>query len=67
MCMLRFDGDKIVFDRIRFFLNLVILGSFLHYSVWSLCYQLLPQYSIVYLQTLHTFCRHNEALHVEFW
>ena len=28
------------------FLNLVILGSFLHYRVWSLCNQPLPQFSV---------------------
>ena len=47
-------------------INLVILGSFLHYWIWSLCNQPLPQFSIDHFQNLHTLCQHNEDVHVEY-
>ena len=65
MGMQSFDGDKKKLTELRLF-KLSHFGQLLHYSVWSLCNQLLRQCSVDYLQTLHTFCRPNENVHVAF-
>ena len=46
--------------------NLVILGNFLHCRVWSLCNQLLLQFSMDHFETMHTCCGYIEDVHVNF-
>ena len=46
--------------------NLVILGNVLHCQVWSLCNQLLLQFSMDHFETLPTYCGHIEDAHVAF-
>ena len=45
----------------------VILGNLLHCGIWSLCNQLLLQFSMDHFETLHTFCGYIEDVHVGFW
>ena len=52
MCMWVFGGSRINFDRITAFRTLVILGNFLHCRVWSMCNQLLLQFSMVVVVAL---------------
>ena len=40
--------------------------QFSHNSVWTLYNHLISQFSTNHFQTLHTFCRHNKDMHVEF-
>ena len=49
-----------------FKLTVVILGNFLHCRMWSLCNQLLLQFSMDQFETLHTCCGHIEDVHVGF-
>ena len=46
--------------------NLVISGNFLHCGVWSLCNQLLLQFSMDHFETMHTCCGYIEDVHVNF-
>ena len=46
--------------------NLVILGNFLHYRAWSLCNQLLLQFSMDHFETMQTCCGYIEDVHVNF-
>ena len=66
MCMWVFGGARINFDRINSLSNLVILGNFLHCRVWSLCNQLLLQFSMDHFETMHTYCGYTEDVHVNF-
>ena len=66
MCMWVFGGARINFDRITVFRTLVILGNFLHCRVWSLCNQLLLQFSMDHFETMHTCCGYIEDVHVNF-
>ena len=65
MCMWVFGGARINFDRINLS-NLVILGNFLHCRVWSLCNQLLLQFSMDHFEIIHTCCGYIEDVHVNF-
>ena len=65
MCMWVFGGARINFDRI-IDSNLVIFGNFLHCRVWSLCNQLLLQFSMDHFETMHTCCGYIEDVHVNF-
>ena len=47
-------------------LNLAILGNFLHCRVWSLCNQLVLQFSMDHFETLHSCCVYIEDVHVNF-
>ena len=38
-----------------------------YFTVWSLCNQLLPQFSVGLFETLHTCCGHIEDVHMDFW
>ena len=44
----------------------MILGNFLHFRVWSLCIQLLLQFSMDHFETILTYCGHIEDVHVGF-
>ena len=68
MCMWVFGGARINFDRITMYSlsNLVILGNFFHCRVWSLCNQLLLQFSMDHFETMHTCCGYIEDVHVNF-
>ena len=67
MCMWVFGGARINFDRITAIQTLiVILGNFLHCRVWSLCNQLLLQFSMDHFETMHTYCGYIEDVHVNF-
>ena len=66
MCMCVFGGARINFDRITAFPNLAILGNFLHGRGWSLCNQLLLQFSMDHFETMHTYCGYIEDEHVKF-
>ena len=66
MCMWVFGGARIFFLKIYSLLNLVILGNFLHCRVWSLCNQLLLQFSMHHFETMHTCCWYIEDVHVNF-
>ena len=61
MCMWVFGGA-----RNYSLLNLVILGNFLHCRVWSLCNQLLLQFSMDHFETVHTCCGYIENVHMKF-
>ena len=45
---------------------LVISGNFLHCRVWTLCNQLLLQFSMDHFETMHTCCGYIEDVHVNF-
>ena len=47
-------------------LNLDIFSIIIAKGVPSLCYLKLQQYSILYIQTLHNDCSHNEDVHLLF-
>ena len=67
MSMGLFDGARINFDRISAFETLiVILGNLLQRRVWSLCNQLLLQFSMDHFETMHTCCGYIEDVHVNF-
>ena len=66
MCMWVFGGAIINFDRITAFQTLGILGNVLHCMVWSLCNQLLLQFSVDHFETIHTCCGYIEDVHVTF-
>ena len=51
---------KLMLFKLRYF------GSFLHSRVWSLCNQLLLQFSMDASQTLQTYCAHITDVHVGF-
>ena len=61
-----FDSPRINFERITFIRTYSFLAAFLHCMVWSLCNQLLIQFSINVSQTLQTYCGHIENVYVEF-
>ena len=65
-----FCRQKNNFDKIMAFwtstIFLVILGNFLHCRVWSLCNQLLLQFSMDHFETIHTCCGYIEDVHVNF-
>ena len=61
-----FGGARINFDRITGLSTLVILGNFLHCRVWSLCNQLLLQFSTDHFETMHICCGYIEDVHVNF-
>ena len=63
MCMWVFGRARINFDNYSLS-NLVILGNFLHCGVWSLCNQLLLQFSMDHFETMHTCCGYIEDVHV---
>ena len=63
MCMWGFGGARINFDRITAFRT---LGNFLLCRVWSLCNQLLLQFSMDHFETMHTYCGYIENVHVNF-
>ena len=44
----------------------LILGNFLHCRVWSLCNQLLLQFSMDHFETMYTCCGYIEDLHLNF-
>ena len=58
---------KFIFDRITAYRTLVILGNFLHCRVWSLCNQLLLQFSADHFETLQTCCAHIEDVKMCMW
>lgn len=66
MYMWSFMETKLYLTELRFF-KLSHFGKLLHYRVWSLRFQILSQFSVDFLQTLHTFCRHNADVNIEFW
>ena len=62
MCMCVFGGKKLILTELRPFQ----LSDFWQIFVWSLCNQLLLQFSMDLFETLHTYCRHSEDVHVGF-
>ena len=63
MYMWIFDEARTNFDRITAYQT---LGNILHCRIWSLCNQLLLQFSIDHLETLYTYCGHIKNVHVAF-
>ena len=61
MCMWVFGGARINFYSLSNF-----LGNLLHCRVWSLCNQLLLQFSRDHFETMHTCCGYIEDVHVNF-
>ena len=57
--------QKLFLTELRPF-QLSHFGNFLHSRVWSLCNQLLLQFSMDLFETLQTYCGHNEDVHVGF-
>ena len=71
MCMWVFGGARINFDRITAFElhypSPSHLSKYLHCRVWSLCNQLLIQFSVDHFETMHTCCGYIEDVHVNFY
>ena len=67
MCIWVFDGTRIYFDRkCPFQLRHLWQFFFFHCRIWSLCNQLLLQFSMDHYETMHPFDRHIEDVHVGF-
>ena len=65
MSMWIFNGPRINFERITAF-ELSRLGNFVQCTVWSLCDQIITQFSMDVSQTLQTYCGHITNVHVGF-
>ena len=62
-----YRGCKTTIQRQNYsLLNLVVLSNFLHCRVWSLCNQLLLQFSVDHFETIPNCCGYIEDVHVNF-